>query len=46
MRLLSRSQSIHIFRRPKYMLNQELKQQLTQLLDLMEGDVVFKLSAG
>lgn len=27
------------------MLNQELKQQLTQLLDLMEGDVVFKLSA-
>lgn len=28
------------------MLNQELKQQLTQLLDLMEGDVVFKLSAG
>lgn len=28
------------------MLNQELKQQLTQLLDLMEGDIVFKLSAG
>ncbi|MDO5375778.1 alkyl hydroperoxide reductase subunit F [Staphylococcus rostri] len=28
------------------MLNQELKNQLAQLLDLMEGDVVFKLSTG
>lgn len=26
------------------MLNQELKQQLSQLLDLMEGDVVLKVS--
>ncbi|MDE9845609.1 alkyl hydroperoxide reductase subunit F [Staphylococcus pseudintermedius] len=28
------------------MLNQELKQQLSQLLDLMEGDVVLKVSTG
>lgn len=28
------------------MLNQELKQQLSQLLDLMEGDVVLKASTG